>query len=38
MNNVNHPNIARIYDIFDTKNRLYIVLEYICAVEPWEKS
>ncbi|PXF41769.1 Myosin light chain kinase A [Gracilariopsis chorda] len=29
MKNVNHPNIVRTYDIFDTKNRLYIVLEYM---------
>jgi serine/threonine protein kinase len=27
--NINHPNIVRTYDIFDTKNRLYIVLEYM---------
>lgn len=29
MKSVNHPNIVRTYDIFDTKNRLYIVLEYM---------
>lgn len=29
MKNVNHPNIVRTYDIFDTKPRLYLVLEYM---------
>lgn len=29
MKSVNHPNIVRTYDIFDTKNHLYIVLEYM---------
>lgn len=29
MKAVNHPNIVRTYDIFDTRSRLYIVLEYM---------
>jgi len=29
MKAVNHPNIVRTYDIFDTRTRLYIVLEYM---------
>lgn len=29
MKSISHPNIVRTYDIFDTKNRLYIVLEYM---------
>lgn len=29
MKSVNHPNIVRTFDIFDTKNRLYLVLEYM---------
>lgn len=26
---VNHPNVARLYDLFDTKDKLYFVLEYL---------
>lgn len=29
MKSVNHPNIVRTFDIFDTANHLYIVLEYM---------
>lgn len=29
MKSVNHYNIVRTFDIFDTKNRLYLVLEYM---------
>lgn len=29
MKSVNHPNIVRTYDIFDTASHLYIVLEYM---------
>lgn len=29
MKNVNNPNIVHTYDILDTMNRLYILLEYM---------
>ena len=37
LKHVNHPNIIRLYDVVETKSRLYLLMEYVAGGELFEQ-